>query len=336
VLIPAFAVERTQELIYILADAYRKNQIPKNMPIFLDSPLAIKATEIFRDHPDFFDEQTRATLARGETPLNFPNLRFTPSTEESRKINEYQGTAVIMAGSGMANAGRIKHHLKHNLWKPDSHVVIVGFQAQGTTGRLLVDGAKKVKIFREDVVVKAKVHTIGGFSAHADQGDLLEWLSHLIHPNLKVYLMHGEETSALDFAKVARERFPGIKFHVPRWKEIITLTPRKRKAKAAKPAAAPVPEPRPAPEPTPAPAPAPTQVADGGDVLGAPAAPDEVIGLVQRADLLRHQLREITRDLQRRTKPLAPGRAEAWEKALAELEGLIDQEETGPGGQPRR
>ena len=317
-------------MIYILADAYRKNQIPKDIPIFLDSPLAIKATEIFRDHPDFFDDETRAVLAKGQTPLNFPNLRFTPSTEESRKINEYQGPAVIMAGSGMANAGRIKHHLKHNLWRPDCHVVIVGFQAQGTTGRLLVEGAKKVKIFREDVAVKAKVHTINGFSAHADQADLLAWLEQLVHPGLKVYLMHGEENSALDFQKVARERFPQVHFHVPRWKESIALVPRKGKAPAARPAAAPAEPPRPSMAPAPALAPT------GPDVLGAPPAPAEVMGLVQRADLVRHQLREITRDLQRNGKTLAPERAAAWEKALAELEGLIDAEEAETAPTPAR
>ena len=223
VVIPAFAVERSQELIYTLAAAHRRGEIPDDMPVYLDSPLAIKATRIFRQHPEFFDDEAKEILAGGDTPLNFPNLHFTLSTEESRAINERKGPAVIMAGSGMAHAGRIKHHLKHNLWRANCHVVIVGFQAKGTTGRLLVEGAPKVKIFREDVAVRAKVHTIGGFSAHADQSELLQWLSFLVHPGLKVNLMHGEESSALAFQKLASETYPGVRFHVPRWKEVITL-----------------------------------------------------------------------------------------------------------------
>ena len=145
VLIPAFAVERTQEIIYILAAAHRRGELPDDMPVFLDSPLAINATRIFRDHPEFFDADTKEILANGDTPLNFPNLKFTTTTEESRNINRHMGPAIIIAGSGMANAGRIKHHLKHNLWRPNCHVIIVGFQAKNTTGRLLVEGAPKVK-----------------------------------------------------------------------------------------------------------------------------------------------------------------------------------------------
>lgn len=223
VVIPAFAVERTQELIYTMADAHRKGQIPDDMPVFLDSPLAIKATHIFRDHPEFFDQETRAILEQGNTPLNFPSLKFTLSTEESMAINERKGPAVIMAGNGMASAGRIKHHLKHNLWRSNCHVVIVGFQAQGTTGRRLVEGASTVKIFREPVSVRAKVHTIGGFSAHADKNELLEWLGKVARPGLKVNLTHGEEASALAFMAEAKNRFPGVMFKVPKWKETIRL-----------------------------------------------------------------------------------------------------------------
>ena len=143
VLIPVFAVERSQEIIYTLAAAHRRGELPDNMPVYLDSPLAINATRIFRDHPEFFDEETRAILDAGHTPLDMPNLKFTTTTEESQGINRAMGPAVILAGSGMANAGRIKHHLKHNLWRPNTHVVIVGFQAKGTTGRLLVEGAEQ-------------------------------------------------------------------------------------------------------------------------------------------------------------------------------------------------
>ncbi|MBU4566793.1 MAG: MBL fold metallo-hydrolase [Desulfarculus sp.] len=223
VLIPAFAVERTQEIIYILAAAHRRGELPDDLPVFLDSPLAINATRIFRDHPEYFDEQTKEILANGETPLNFPNLKFTTTSEESQNINRYMGPAIIIAGSGMANAGRIKHHLKHNLWRPNCHVVIVGFQAKNTTGRLLVEGAPKVKIFREDVVVRAKVHTINGFSAHADQNELLAWMAPLMHRGVKVNLIHGEEEQSVTFKALAQARFPMVRFHVPRWNEVLEL-----------------------------------------------------------------------------------------------------------------
>jgi metallo-beta-lactamase family protein len=223
VLIPAFAVERTQEIIYTLARAYERGELPKDMPVFLDSPLAIQATEIFRRYPEFLDEDTQEILDDGRTPMNLPTLKFTSSTEESQKLNEYDGPAIIIAGSGMANAGRIKHHLKHNLWRTNCHVVIVGFQAKGTTGRLLVEGAHKVKIFREDVVVKAKIHTIGGFSAHADQGELLSWLAYLAHPGLTVNLIHGEFESIQILKQVAQARFPEVRFHIPEWKEVVRL-----------------------------------------------------------------------------------------------------------------
>jgi metallo-beta-lactamase family protein len=225
VIIPAFAVERTQEIIYTLARAHEQGRIPDDMPIFLDSPLAIQATLIFRKHPDFFDEATLTLLDDGKTPMNLPNLKFTPKTQDSQAINEHKGPAIIIAGSGMANAGRIKHHLKHNLWKSNCHVVIVGFQAKGTTGRQLVEGASKVKIFREDVAVMAKIHTIGGFSAHADQAELLDWLDGQVHAGLQINLMHGEESVILAFQRLAQERYPEATFHVPRFREMIPLQP---------------------------------------------------------------------------------------------------------------
>ena len=226
VLIPAFAVERTQEIIYILAAAHRRGELPDDMPVFLDSPLAINATRIFRDHPEYFDADTKEILANGDTPLNFPNLKFTTTTEESRNINRHMGPAIIIAGSGMANAGRIKHHLKHNLWRPNCHVIIVGFQARNTTGRLLVEGAPKVKIFREEVAVRATVHTINGFSAHADQKELLAWMEPLMRPGVKVNLIHGEEEQSVTFKALAQARFPKVRFHIPRWNEVLEFKAR--------------------------------------------------------------------------------------------------------------
>ncbi|MEW5736543.1 MAG: MBL fold metallo-hydrolase [Thermodesulfobacteriota bacterium] len=190
VIIPAFAVERTQEIIYVLSEFHRQGKLPP-MPVYLDSPLAIKATEIFRRFKDQFDADAQKIMETGGDPLDLPGLTFTPSTAESIAINEKSGPAIVLAGNGMCTAGRIKHHLKHNLWRPGASVVIVGFQAQGSTGRLIVEGASHVKIFGESVAVRARVATIGGFSAHGDQNDLLGWLGKFENKP-KVFLVHGE------------------------------------------------------------------------------------------------------------------------------------------------
>ncbi|WP_028315321.1 MBL fold metallo-hydrolase RNA specificity domain-containing protein [Desulfatibacillum aliphaticivorans] len=224
VVIPAFAVERTQEILYILGEFHRAGVLP-DMPIYLDSPLAIKATEIFRKHKKHYDEEAMAIVQKGFDPLDLPNLKFTPSTAESIAINERPGPAIVMAGNGMCTAGRIKHHLKHNLWRPGSSLVIVGFQAQGTTGRRIVEGASEVKIFRETVAVKAKVHTIGGFSAHADQEDLLRWVGHFAESKPKVFPIHGEPEACKVLAEKIQEKY-GLETHVPRWRESILLTPK--------------------------------------------------------------------------------------------------------------
>jgi metallo-beta-lactamase family protein len=149
------------------------------MPVFVDSPLAIKATEVFRRHPEYLDVQTRKLLDQGEDPLSLPNLRYTQTTEQSRAINDLDGPAVVISASGMCNAGRIKHHLRHNLWRPGASIVFVGYQAMGTPGRRIVDGASMIHILGEDVTVAARIYTIGGFSSHAGQSQILEWLDHL-------------------------------------------------------------------------------------------------------------------------------------------------------------
>ena len=223
VMIPAFAVERTQEILYILGEFQRAGRLPK-IPIFVDSPLAIKATEIFRKNKKYYDEEAQAIVDQGYDPFNMPNLRFSATTEESRAINETKGSAIVIAGNGMCTAGRIKHHLKHNLWRPGASLVIVGFQAQGTTGRQIVDGAKQVRLFGETVAVKAKVFTIGGFSAHADQNDLLEWAGHF-ESNPKVFLVHGEPSAGKSLAAKIKERL-GFDVYIPRWKERLVLKPR--------------------------------------------------------------------------------------------------------------
>jgi metallo-beta-lactamase family protein len=153
-----------------------------------------------------------------------PNLHFTSSTRESMAINERPGSAIVIAASGMCTAGRIKHHLKHNLWREGASLVIVGFQAKGTTGRKIVEGAKQVKVFRENVSVRAKVFTIGGFSAHADKADLLTWVSHF-ESKPGVFVVHGESTASEALAQEIHDRF-GISAHVPKWKERLILSPK--------------------------------------------------------------------------------------------------------------
>lgn len=223
IIIPAFAVERTQEILYVLGEFHRSGRLP-DIPIYLDSPLAIQATKIFRKNKKYYDEETLDIVERGYDPFDMPNLRFTESTKESMDINEQSGSAIIIAGNGMCTAGRIKHHLKHNLWREGASIVIIGFQAQGTTGRRIVDGAKQVRIFRENVAVKARVFTIGGFSAHADQKDLLEWVGHF-ESNPSIFLVHGESKASEALSQRICEQF-NLKVHVPRWKDRLVLKAR--------------------------------------------------------------------------------------------------------------
>lgn len=224
VIIPAFAVERTQEVLYCLHMLSKQGQIPAGMPVFVDSPLAIKATEIFRRNPQYLDAETQAVFDRGEDPFGLPNLQFTQSTDQSREINTLNGPAIVVSASGMCNAGRIKHHLRHNLWRPESSVVFVGFQAAGTPGRKIVDGAKAIRILGEEVAVAARVFTIGGFSSHAGQSQILQWLSHFKTDHPEVFLIHGEQKALTTLAGLVRERF-GITVRVPRYLEEYTLVP---------------------------------------------------------------------------------------------------------------
>lgn len=224
VIIPAFAVERTQEMMYCLYLLSKDGRLPQGMPVYLDSPLAIQATEIFRRHTEYLDEETKELIQKGEDPLYLPQMRFTPTTEESIAINTLSGPAVVISASGMANAGRIKHHLRHNIWREGASIVFVGFQAQGTTGRKIVDGAQKIRLFNEEIAVKAKVFTINGFSAHAGQSQLLEWLSHFQTREMQVFLVHGEFSAQQVLADMIRDRF-GFKVLIPEYLEETTLEP---------------------------------------------------------------------------------------------------------------
>ena len=227
VIIPAFALERTQEVLYLLGQFSREGRIP-NIPIYLDSPLAIKATEIFRKNKKYYDDACRAVVEQGFDPFSMPNLRLTPTTRESMEINQIKGSAIIISANGMCSAGRIKHHLKHNLWRPGASIVMIGFQAEGTTGRQIVEGAKSVRILGERIAVRAKVFTIGGFSAHADQADLLAWVGHFAKKSKpRVFCIHGEPTSSQALERLVRERF-GLEAYAPRWGDVLSLVSRKR------------------------------------------------------------------------------------------------------------
>ena len=237
VIIPAFAVERTQEILFSLHKLHKQGKLPPNLPVYVDSPLAIKATEIFRKFPEYYDDETRAVVNAGEDPFYLPGLVFTPSTQESQAINAVRGPGVIISASGMANAGRVKHHLRHNLWRPGASIVFVGYQAMGTPGRKLVDGAKSLRLLGEDTAVAAKIFTIGGFSAHAGQSQLLCWVESFTHPGMSVVLIHGEESAQETLAGLIRERF-SLNVVNPGYLEEMDLLP--GKAVSIAPAPAPV------------------------------------------------------------------------------------------------
>jgi metallo-beta-lactamase family protein len=195
VIIPAFALERTQEILYLLGEFSRAGQLA-NIPIYLDSPLAIKATEIFRRNKKYYDEAAQAIVGRGFDPFDMPNLKLTSTAGQSMKINQLKGPAIVIAGNGMCTAGRIKHHLKHNLWRPGASIVIVGFQAEGTTGRQIVNGAKMVTIFGQKIAVKAKVFTIGGCPP-ADQATSSGGVGHFAGKSKpRVFVIHGRPRRA--------------------------------------------------------------------------------------------------------------------------------------------
>ncbi len=222
VIIPSFAVERTQEVIYSLYLLSKDGRLPKDMPVYLDSPLAIQATEIFRRHKEYLDESARKILQKGEDPLSLPQLRYSQTPQESMSLNDLKGPAIIISASGMADAGRIRHHLRHNLWREGASVVFVGFQALGTTGRKIVEGAKTVRLFNEEIAVKAKVYTINGFSAHAGQSQILDWLGHFQTREMKIILIHGEYKAQQILAELIRKRL-GCEVCIPDYLEEITL-----------------------------------------------------------------------------------------------------------------
>ncbi|MFZ5969387.1 MAG: MBL fold metallo-hydrolase RNA specificity domain-containing protein [Bacillota bacterium] len=210
VVIPSFAVGRTQELIYELNKFYDDPEKFKDflrVPVYIDSPLAISATEIFRKNADCFDEETREYILNGDNPLDFYNLHFTKTPEESRALNTSEEPKIIISASGMCEAGRIKHHLKHYLWKKNASVIFVGYQAEGTLGRAIKEGVKQVKIFGEKILVRAEIHTIEGFSGHTDMDGLMDWMRGFKKPPKKVFVVHGEQDATANLAELIRQAF---------------------------------------------------------------------------------------------------------------------------------
>lgn len=204
VLIPTFAMQRAQELIVYLRDGIREGALPPHLPVFLDSPMAVSATEIFRRHAEACGPKTARTLLAGKDPFHLPGLRFVREAAESMALNRIEGGAVIMAGAGMCAGGRIRHHFKHNLWKRDASVVFIGFAAQGTPARAIIDGARKVRMFGQEIEVRARIYTINGFSAHADRDELLAWHGHTGKPK-RTFLVHGDPERGMNqFADTLR------------------------------------------------------------------------------------------------------------------------------------
>jgi metallo-beta-lactamase family protein len=298
VVIPAFAVERTQDVIYTLGQFIRKGLIP-SIPVYIDSPLAISATEIFKKNADCFDQETKEILSGGDNPLELPQIVYARTTEESKAINEDSRPGIIISASGMCDSGRIKHHLKHHLWRPESHIVIIGYQAEGTLGRILVEGAKTVKLFGEMISVKAQIHTLGGFSAHADQKGLLDWLSHFKNPNLEVFVVHGEENVSMELSELIHQRFH-FKTVVPQWRERRDLLgveepviPMKAVAREEAPAA--------------------------------PSSPGEFAHLLKALD---HSYKKLHRKLKREGRRGKMGPAPRWFKEVEEIQMKIEELES--------
>ncbi len=230
VIIPSFAVGRTQELIYELNKYYdsnldkmgaKENEL-KKIPVYIDSPLAIKATEIFKRNSHAFDDEAKDYILRGDNPLDFQNLHFTQSADESKQLNFSTEPKIIISASGMCEAGRIRHHLKHNLWRKEASVVFVGYQAEGTLGRRLLDGEKCVKLFGEDIAVNAEIYNVEGFSGHADKPALLNWIGSFKEKPGNIFIVHGEKESKEAFAVSVKEKF-GISSIIPEYNVIYDI-----------------------------------------------------------------------------------------------------------------
>jgi metallo-beta-lactamase family protein len=221
VIIPTFALERAQELLFHLREGIEEGKLPHYLPVYLDSPMAISATQIFRRHAEGFRPEVGDALRAGDDPFDLPGLHFTRQTAESMALNRVESGAVILAGSGMCTGGRVRHHLKNNIWRRESAIVFVGFAAMGTLAREIIDGAKDVWLFGQKMPVRARIHTINGFSAHAGQGELLDWYRHAGTPR-QTFLVHGDPDRGMDeMARLLRKE--GYDIHCPALLEQVTL-----------------------------------------------------------------------------------------------------------------
>jgi metallo-beta-lactamase family protein len=206
IIVPAFAVGRTQQLVLLLHELFDSDRIPK-IPIFVDSPLAVETTEVFRKHAELFDEETRQFLAKGEDPFGFKRLRYIRDVNESKALNDLRGPFIVISASGMCEAGRILHHLRNNIENPRNTVLITGFQAENTLGRKLVDKLPEVSIFGEPMRVRAEVETINELSGHADQREILEWIKPVVNKLKRIFLVHGEPTQTAALAQAIHDRY---------------------------------------------------------------------------------------------------------------------------------
>jgi len=221
VIIPAFAVGRTQDILYILNQLTREGKLDHTQ-VFVDSPMALQATRVILKHPECLDAETSELIENKQFPRGSLTLKFTETAEDSMEINKIKNSAIIISSSGMCEAGRIRHHLKHNLWRPECSIIFVGFQAADTLGRRIIDGAKTVKIFGEEIAVNAEIYTIGGLSAHADRDELIDWLNKFRKKPTRVFVVHGEEETALYFAETVRSRL-SLNAYTPRMLEEIEI-----------------------------------------------------------------------------------------------------------------
>lgn len=218
VVIPTFALERAQEILFVLRQDVDEGCLPRSLPVYLDSPMAISATEIFERHPDCYSSEVARLFAAGRDPFGLPGLQFVRDVADSMAINRLAGGAVILAGSGMCTGGRVRHHLQHNLWRPESSVIFVGYAARGTLARRIIDGAKEVTLWGEDIPVRAAVHTINGFSAHADRQELLSWHRQITGYEV-TFLVHGEEAAMESMAGELR----GTRVEMPTLHQVFDL-----------------------------------------------------------------------------------------------------------------
>jgi len=204
IVVPSFALQRSQEILYHLNELLVEDRIP-DMTVFLDSPMAVNITKVFQRHSDLFDKEMSWLLRHNRSPFDFPGLKLVESVDESKAINKISGTVMVIAGSGMCTGGRIKHHLVTNIHRPESTILFIGYQAGGTLGRHIVDGAKEVRILGQHYPVKARIAQIHGFSSHADKNELLRWLSALDRAPRRVFVVHGETESATSFGEFLRD-----------------------------------------------------------------------------------------------------------------------------------